>query len=271
MAGSRWGDLRTRVISAAVLGPMVLGCIALGGTPFAVMVLGAAIGMAWEWVALCGALAPGLAGLSMIVAVAAAVGCAMSGQAGAGLACLAAGTVATGLVSRDLPHGRTLAAGVPYIGLGVVALLWVRADDQAGLINLLFLLLLVWCSDIGAYLTGRFVGGPRLAPSISPGKTWSGAIGGLLGAMIAALAVARAGSAAIEPGRVCVIAAGLGVMAQSGDLLESLIKRHFGVKDSSQIIPGHGGLLDRLDALLFAAPIAAMLALMAGRGVKIWQ
>ncbi len=270
-ASVRWSDLRARVISAVILGPLVILGIWWGGVPYAAMLMAAALGLGWEWVALCGAVAPGLPGALMLMSIGAAACCTILGEAPAGLALLALGTVATGVAGREMAHARAFAAGVPYIGLGVVSLIWLRADGAVGLTNLMFVLLLVWSSDIGAYCVGRFVGGPKLAPSISPGKTWSGAAGGLLGALGAAWAVAAAFPAGGSMGRVGVIAVVLGVTSQAGDLLESQIKRHFGVKDSSRIIPGHGGLLDRLDALLLAAQVAAVLALMAGRGVKIWQ
>ena len=108
-------------------------------------------------------------------------------------------------------------------------------------------------------------------PRISPGKTWSGALGGLTAAVIAAALVAGVADPPRAPGHLLLVAVLLGIIAQVGDLLESLIKRHFGVKDSGHIIPGHGGLLDRLDALLAAAPVAALLALLAGPGVVVWQ
>jgi len=129
----------------------------------------------------------------------------------------------------------------------------------------------VWASDIGAYLVGRAFGGPRLAPVISPGKTWSGAIGGL----VAAAVVGAVASALLGKGppswRPVALAVLLGVISQGGDLFESYLKRHFGVKDSGRMIPGHGGLLDRLDAVLTAAPAAALLALVLGRGVVLWE
>ncbi len=178
--------------------------------------------------------------------------------------------------ASDAPHptptGKLpLLFGLPYIGLGAVAMIWLRADPAAGRADLLFILPLIWASDIGAYLAGRLVGGPRLAPRISPGKTWSGAAGGLAAAIAVALVSATFLSAPASLGRVACLAAALGIIAQAGDLLESRIKRHFGVKDSSHLIPGHGGLLDRLDAVLTVAPIAAMLALAAGPGVVLWQ
>ena len=158
------------------------------------------------------------------------------------------------------------AVGVLYILLAVVALAWLRAGGWG---NVLFVLLIVWATDIGAYLVGRRVGGARLAPAISPGKTWSGAVGGL--ACAAGVGLVTALFASGTSGRAMLVAAGLSVAAQAGDLLESGMKRHFGVKDSSRLIPGHGGLLDRLDGLLAAAPIAALLAAAIGRGVALWR
>jgi phosphatidate cytidylyltransferase len=162
-----------------------------------------------------------------------------------------------------------LAVGVLYVGVAGLALIWLRADGIAGRMNVLFLLLVVWASDIGAYLVGRALGGPKLAPTISPGKTWSGAAGGLLAAAAVGLAIAL--SASGLPGWTTLVAGALGVVSQGGDLLESAIKRRFGVKDSGRLIPGHGGLLDRLDGVLAAAPMAALLAAALGRGVHLWR
>jgi phosphatidate cytidylyltransferase len=223
MSATRWGDLRLRILSAAVLAPLALICIWLGGLPFAALVLAATIGVLAEW-------------LRMVRA----------GRGGA----------------------PTLIAGAAYILLAAAGLLWLRADPAAGRANLLFLLVLVWASDIGAYLAGRAIGGPRLAPRISPGKTVSGALGGLLAAICVGIVVAH-WLAAPSLWREAAIASLLGVVAQAGDLGESLVKRHFGVKDSGRLIPGHGGLLDRLDALLAVALAASLLALIEGRGVVL--
>jgi len=145
-------------------------------------------------------------------------------------------------------------------------LAWLRTGGWG---NVLFVLLVVWATDIGAYLIGRFGGGPRLAPRISPGKTWSGAAGGLASALAVGLGTALFSQAPLAG--ALFVAAGFSVAAQAGDLLESGMKRHFGVKDSGRLIPGHGGLLDRLDGLLAAAPVAALLAAAFGRGVELWR
>jgi phosphatidate cytidylyltransferase len=215
----RWGDLRLRVLSAAVLAPSALFCLWTGGWLWTALVAAGTIGMFAEWIAMC----------------------------------------------RGKPAWLR-AAGVPYVGLAAAALVWLRFDPAVGRMNVLFVVLMVWASDIGAYLVGRFAGGPKLAPSISPGKTWSGAIGGMATAILVGAALAS-GSLA----RVALVAAGLSVVSQLGDLLESALKRRFGVKDSGRLIPGHGGLLDRLDGMLTAAPAAALLAMALGRGIYLWQ
>ena len=153
---------------------------------------------------------------------------------------------------------RLLVIGALYISPAVVALIWLRAQPN-GHRWVLLLAAVVWGGDVGAYLVGRLVGGPRLAPAISPGKTWSGAAGGTLIAVLAGMAAWPERLALVAP-----VALLLSVTAQAGDLLESAIKRRFGVKDSGRLIPGHGGLLDRLDGVLTAAPVAAIILLVFG-------
>ena len=169
---------------------------------------------------------------------------------------------------RHLGRGQAFLTGLCYIGPASVALIWMRADPEFGLGRVLFGVLVVWASDIGAYAAGRLFGGPRLAPVISPGKTWSGAVGGLVSAMAVGLAASLIDSDA--PVHAMLSAGMLGLAAQLGDLLESAFKRYFGVKDSGTLIPGHGGLLDRLDGMLLAAPLAAILTLLDGRGAVLW-
>jgi phosphatidate cytidylyltransferase len=162
-----------------------------------------------------------------------------------------------------------MAGGTAWIVLAAAALLWLRADLMTGRANLLFLLLLVWASDIGAYLVGRLIGGPRLAPLISPGKTWSGAAGGIAAALAVGWSAAWTTTGGLA--RPAIVALLLCIVGQLGDLAESYAKRRFGVKDSGTLIPGHGGMLDRLDALIAVAPFAALLALCLGRGVLLWE
>ena len=172
-------------------------------------------------------------------------------------------------LARRRPGALTLAAGFVYILPAAAAVLWLRSDAAAGWANVLFVVLTVSLSDVGAYLFGRLLGGPKLAPAISPGKTWSGAAGGLAFAL--AVGLGAAGLTESPIWRALAVAAALCVASQAGDLLESGIKRHFGVKDSGRLIPGHGGLFDRLDGLLTAAPLAALLAVALGPGVELWR
>jgi len=235
----RWADFGTRAVSSLVLAPMALLCVWAGGVAFVALIAAVTLGLAVEWLRLLAA-KPGHG-------------------AGAGRARVPAA------------GGKGwVAAGLAYFLLAGLSLIWLRSDEAAGLANTLLLLLLVWATDIGAYLVGRCIGGPRLAPRISPGKTWSGAAGGLIAAIAAGAVVAHITSDA-GAWRAGVVAAGLGVVAQAGDLLESYVKRRLEVKDSGHLIPGHGGLFDRLDGLLAAAPVAALLALTLGRGVVLWQ
>src|SRR5579862_6990180 len=159
-------------------------------------------------------------------------------------------------------------AGILYIGLPVAALIWLREQDQ-GRATAFWLMLVVWATDSAAYAAGRLIGGWRLMPSVSPNKTWAGLIGGVAGAALVGAAVGHyLGSSA---SLLAVAGAALALVAQGGDLMESAIKRHFGAKDSGKLIPGHGGLLDRIDGLMTAAPAAAAMCLVAGGGVAAWR
>jgi phosphatidate cytidylyltransferase len=192
------------------------------------------------------------------------------------------GLVAVGLAHEIREMSRRRGGALLFWGGSAVAMLalagflWLREDAVAGRMNVMFVVLVVWASDIGAYLFGRLVGGPRLAPRVSPGKTWSGAAGGL-GCAIAVGWAASVLVPALDPGgetgsTLGVAVAGfLGLMSQIGDLLESALKRYVGVKDSGRLIPGHGGLLDRLDGLILAAIASALVSMMFGRGVLLWQ
>jgi len=147
--------------------------------------------------------------------------------------------------------------------LPCVLLLWLGRAEGAGRVTVLWIFAVVWATDIGAYLVGRQIGGPRLAPRWSPRKTWAGLAGGTAGAALAGWATA--GALGISPMLPLVlVSAGLAIVGQFGDLAESVAKRRFGVKDSSGLIPGHGGLLDRLDGLLAVVPAVAVLSLIGG-------
>jgi phosphatidate cytidylyltransferase len=267
---TRWGDLRVRILSAAVLAPLALFCIWAGGAAFTGLVALIAAGLSYEWLGLCGQ-RRSVAAVVVFTALPLAVVVTAVGDARGGLLVLSVAALAAIALARGVSSSRPLAFGIPYLGLGAVALVWLRQPPDDGGANVIVLLLVVWASDIGAYMVGRAIGGARLAPAISPGKTRSGAIGGLA----AAAAVGCAASAVLGDGplswRPAAFAIVIGIISQAGDLFESLLKRHFGVKDSGTMIPGHGGLLDRLDAVLTAAPATALLALVLGRGVVLWK
>ena len=261
---ARWNDLGRRVLSAALLAPVAIACIWYGGAVYLALIAAAAIGLSVEWVGLCrfqpsrapGVIVPACTLLGLLIAL---------NEAWIGIAVLLAGSVLVWAITRRVALG----AGVLYVGLPATALSWLRLGADSGRANVLFLVLVVWASDIGAYGVGRLLDGPKLAPRLSPGKTWSGAIGGLVAAVVVGQLAAGLMAGAPSP-RAALLAALLGIATQAGDLLESGIKRHFGVKDSGRLIPGHGGLLDRLDGLLAAAPVAALAVLM-GREGLLWQ
>ncbi len=260
-----------------MLGPACLACIWLGAEPWTILIAIAVALLTWEWVHLCGLRTRVLPGMAVPIAVLAAGILAVAEHSRAALVALAIGWALTWWTARrmrgpDRPQQPAgwLAAGVLYIGIAGIALIELRHDNYAGRANVLFLFLVVWASDIGAYMAGRAFGGPKLAPAVSPNKTWSGAAGGLASAVVVGVAAA----ALLAPGgasRAAAVAAMLGVMAQAGDLLESWIKRRFDVKDTSSLIPGHGGLLDRLDGVIAAAPVAALLAFALGQGQPLWR
>jgi phosphatidate cytidylyltransferase len=272
----RWGDLRKRFLSALVLGPAAIACIWLGAEAFTGMMALAVALLAWEWVHMCGRRIRVLPGMAVPLAVFAAGALAVQNQVRIGLLVLLVGFAVSWWFARSMTaeltqSGSRLASGVLYIGLAGIALIELRHDGEAGRANVLFLFLVVWASDIGAYMAGRSLGGPKLWPAVSPNKTWSGAAGGLLAAVLIGLGAAIAFTPGANIAAAAVVAALLGVASQAGDLLESAIKRHFHVKDSSHLIPGHGGLLDRLDGVLAAAPVAALLSFALGYGRVLWD
>jgi phosphatidate cytidylyltransferase len=258
--------LKLRVVSALVLAPLAMGLVAIGGWAFALLMAVMLVLMAVEWGALTGVRSmrreAGLAGGVALAFGLLALLMATLGRPGAALIVLLVGApVAAALAWRfSLPPLLT-GLGVLYLGLPLVALIWLRSIADVGLLLLIWLLIVVWTTDTAAYFAGRHLGGPRLAPRISPSKTWSGLCGGVLGAGLAGM-VAAALAGCERPLQAGWVGAALAVAAQAGDLAESALKRRAGVKDSGSMIPGHGGLLDRVDGLLFAAPALAAVVLL---------
>jgi phosphatidate cytidylyltransferase len=264
--------LGLRVLSALVLAPLPVAAIWFGWPWLPLLTGAAAAVMAWEWGRLCRGGEFGRTGVVLVAVVLAAV--AAAALASVGLA-LCTAIVGAGLVlwaGRKTKESapRWTAFGAIWVALPCVCLLWLARDGLTGRATLLWLLAVVWATDIGAYAVGRTFGGPRLAPRWSPGKTWGGLAGGVFCAALTGWATAV--SLGISPSAPLVaLSAGLAIVEQFGDLAESAAKRRFGVKDSSGLIPGHGGLLDRLDGLLAVIPVAALLTLIGGRSLLAWR
>jgi phosphatidate cytidylyltransferase len=264
--------LRARILSALVAGPLALGLVWLGGLPFALFLALSTGLMAREWARLTARAQAGWSSLALALVAVAAVGATVAGvppwQVALGLA--GAAVVIYGLGrSGGVQAPIWLAAGALAIGLPCVAFVWLRLIPDDGRVAVFWLLGVVWATDIGAYAAGRGLGGPRLAPRISPNKTWAGLLGGMLAAAVVGGAGALVCGADGWAGPA-LLGGGLAVVAQGGDLGESLAKRRFGVKDTGAMIPGHGGLLDRVDGLLPTAPAMALLVWLKGGSVFGW-
>ncbi|WP_119273889.1 phosphatidate cytidylyltransferase [Taklimakanibacter deserti] len=260
---ANWRDLGIRTLSSAILIPAVLLDVWLGDTWFHLLVALLAVMMAHEWTnivhdrsssqfalhaaaGLCGAFLPlsldWPAGL-LVIAVIAAVSAALA-------------------AAQKRKLRLWVLAGVPYVGLPAMAFVILRGESHAGMLTIMWLFAVVWAADICAYFAGRLIGGPKLAPLISPKKTWAGLWGAVAGGVAAGIGVGyAAGSANIVI--LAVLGGVLAVVEQMGDLFESALKRHYGIKDSGRLIPGHGGVLDRVDGLVAAALFLAVIVVAA--------
>ncbi|MDO9062403.1 MAG: phosphatidate cytidylyltransferase [Bradyrhizobium sp.] len=268
--GSR--NLVMRVLAALVLAPAAIAIAYAGGWLWAALVTLAAIGLYVEWLIIVGAaretrvIASGASAL-----VLGGFGLA-SGRIDAALVVLAIGLVAVASLSAERRIWN--AAGFVYAAAAEIASVLVRLDPVKGFAALMLVLLVVWMSDIGGYFAGRGIGGPKLWPRVSPKKTWAGAVGGFALSLVVAGGFAAFGYGQLGP--LLLLAAVLSIASQLGDLFESAVKRRFGVKDSSHIIPGHGGLMDRLDGYIAAVVLAAVFGLLrggadgVGRGLMVW-
>lgn len=266
-------EVALRAISALVLAAIALGAAVASPWTFAFLVIVSSTIVAWEWgrlirgknfdgIAIIEAL--GLAALIVLVTL---------GQPDLALIALAATVAAIGFVGLSSGTLGWSIAGLAYAAVPAWALVWLRSDEAYGAIAVLFLFAVAWATDTASYAAGRLIGGPKLAPRISPRKTWSGFI---IGALVPALVGFTFGLAlgGTEAFRLAVVSVALALACQAGDLCESAVKRRFGAKDMSQLIPGHGGLLDRIDGLLAAAVLAGLIALRdpanPGRALLIW-
>jgi len=269
--GPAAGSLGLRVASALVLAPASLLAAWYGHPWFALLVGALGAVMAWEWVRLCrpsGSLDAFDAAAIVAPALAVLLGTLEFWLAG--LVVLAGAALGLLRHHRGHPVRRWLApGGLIYVGLACAAVVWLRGGggvDDGGADGalagrralILWLLAVVWATDIGAFAAGRGLGGPRLWPAVSPKKTWAGLAGAMVSAAAAAAAVAALlAPGAVSPGWAAAAGGGLAVVGQLGDLAESGVKRYFGVKDASRLIPGHGGALDRLDGMLAVVLVVA--------------
>ena len=271
-----------RTASALVLAPLAIGTAFVGGFIFAAACTVTAALVLWEWSILVlraadwRILAPGLPALC------AAAVLAHGNASGMAIAAVALGALGAAVATAVQPRSGQrsaaavwAAAGMVYAGILLISPIVLRSDPQMGFTALAFLFATVWATDIFAYLTGRRLGGPLLWPRLSPKKTWTGAIGGLVGGVVAGALVAYA-IAGTHPVAAGVLALILSIAAQGGDLLESSVKRRFGAKDTSALIPGHGGVMDRVDGFLVAALIAVVIGALrfgtaaSARGLLLW-
>ncbi len=245
--------LALRIASAAILAPAALGASWIGGRLFASLVAFLCVLMAFEWARMIERRELSAVFYALAIGGAAAMMLAAAGRYEIAFAvCAASGTAAAMLSGKSARSWKWAAFGAGYILAPSVALIWLResADNGRGLVLLLFAI--VWAADTGGYIAGRLVGGPKLSPLLSPAKTWAGAVGGL---MLGAVAAIVGASLIFKTGDVAAYAAmgaSLGLASIVGDMAESSFKRTFGIKDMSGFIPGHGGVLDRLDGMIFA-------------------
>ncbi len=281
---AKGSDLLPRVLSALVLAPLAIFVAWLpssaypqiGGWIFGFFWLIAALAVWWEWTTLVAGpdnrllffLGSSALVLAMVVAEFS------TARTRTPMLIIVLGALAAGVFARA-ERRSWVAGGVIYAGVLLTAPILLRRDVPFGLTAILFLFALVWATDIAGYFAGRTFDGPKLAPGISPNKTWSGAIGGTLGAMIAGVAVAAL--AHIDNlFAIAIVAVFLSAVAQAGDLFESAVKRRFGAKDAGHLIPGHGGVMDRMDGFIAAAAAAMALGVArvgmdtAAQGLLVW-
>ncbi|MBM3562042.1 MAG: CDP-archaeol synthase [Alphaproteobacteria bacterium] len=259
-----FADLGPRIASAIAMVAAALGTLYVGGDAFALFWLAAAFAVSWEWQNLIGG--EGRAARIAVggAAVAAATAFGRASMPGAAALAIALLALASGALAG--PERRLWAAtGVVYASAPAFAVCLLRESPDRGALAVAFLFAIVWGTDIFAYFGGRLIGGPKLWPRVSAGKTWSGTITGVVSGALLGLGAVYFGAGpqfAIWP--VFMLGLAIAAFSQMGDLFESSVKRRFGVKDSSRLIPGHGGVMDRLDGFIFASVFAAAVGLLRG-------
>jgi phosphatidate cytidylyltransferase len=259
-----------RILSALALAPLVLGALWLGPPASDALLLLAGGAMAWEWTRLCGP--EGRLASADFIVIASVVAAVLAGALlGPELALwvVAAGAMGAAFAAareQDKAGERRpvwYGFGVVYLAVPLIAFQWLRQDGEVGRNLVYWLLIVVWATDIGAYFVGRAIGGPKLLPAISPNKTWAGLLGGMAAATLASVAVVALVGGVGYLG-AALVGTLIAVVAQIGDFLESGIKRHHGVKDSSRLIPGHGGVLDRVDGLMTTSVFIVLMSAAGG-------
>jgi phosphatidate cytidylyltransferase len=265
------GKLTLRVISSLILIAVIAAVVWFGPPAFDLFILVCGMVLAYEWQRLFGEGTWSVPTLGLFLAVAASVVVASLARPLYGLAVCGVGTIA--VYAAEAFKRRAMAAwfaiGTLYIGVPAIALIGIAHDPQWGRQTLAVAIVAVAATDIGAYFTGKAFGGPKLAPRISPKKTWAGLIGGIVCASLLTIGMSRIFGFPAWLG--AALGAGLAVISQMGDLFESAIKRRFGVKDSGGIIPGHGGLFDRVDGHLAAACAVAAAHWATGGSILTWR
>lgn len=262
-----WENFGTRAVSALVLAPAALFVLLNGGWMLLALIAVAAALLAIEWAMMSAPQAPARVALAVICAVLAATFTADYGHYRIMWLVLVLCAGAAALIARGIAARPADAAfGALYIGGPCLALMWLRGSGAHGEYWTVMVLAVAWAADIAAFLVGNALKGPKLWPQFSPNKTWSGFIGGLVAATLAAVAVAKFLPMGLDPFKAMALGLFAGLATMAGDLWESMLKRRFGVKDSGDLIPGHGGLLDRVDGLMFAFLAVAAARLLVNLG-----
>ncbi|HUZ13498.1 MAG TPA: phosphatidate cytidylyltransferase [Caulobacteraceae bacterium] len=255
-----WNNLALRIVSAAVLAPAALAMVWVDGAlarPFLVLVAVAVSLLSIEWSLMIAPRAPARVAAVVMVTVLTVVFLTYARQVWPALGVIAFGALAAAAVSRGLtPRAVDAAYGVLYIAPACLAMVWLRGSPEGARWTVM-LLATTWAADIAAYAVGNALKGPKLWPRLSPKKTWSGFFGGLIGAALTAIAIVNWRLMYLSLAGAAFIGLACGLATMMGDLWESMLKRRFGVKDSGDLIPGHGGLLDRVDGLMFATIVFA--------------